>query len=62
MAKILSFEQRLPPVGRAHVATGLPAIVVIFPGVRYERTIEAEPVDGKGSGGTDSGKPSGTVQ
>jgi hypothetical protein len=61
MAKILSFEPR-PSVG-AHSAArpDLPAIVLIFPGVRYER-----PAAGEGEGHSRPGEvkpgPSGTVQ
>ena len=37
MAKILSFEPRPPAAGHPSERPGLPAIVLIFPGVRYER-------------------------
>lgn len=42
MAKILSFERRPTAGARTAASTELPAIVVIFPGVRYEKTVEAE--------------------
>jgi hypothetical protein len=42
MAKILSFEPRPPAGSRPASASGLPAIVVIFPGVRYEKATASD--------------------
>lgn len=37
MAKILNFEPRPRGAVRNGVSAGLPALVLIFPGVRYEK-------------------------
>lgn len=60
MAKILSFEPR-PPGDRTHATTGLPAIVVIFPGVRYEKTGDAD-LSGEPQPGRADGAPTGKIQ
>ncbi len=61
MAKILSFERRSQIGSRATTPTGMPAIVVIFPGVRYEKTAAREPEVEKRPNDTDAG-PAGTLQ
>ena len=61
MAKILSFERRSQISSRATTPTGIPAIVVIFPGVRYEKTAQREVESDKRSNEAGAGPP-GTIQ
>ena len=57
MGMVLSFVPRTAATNRANQNTGMPAAVIIFPGVRYEQQLlsgEARPggPDKPGSSGT----------
>ncbi|TPM37489.1 hypothetical protein [Mesorhizobium sp. B2-3-4] len=45
MGMVLSFVPRTAPTNRAKQTTEIPAAVIIFPGIRYERsnTVDARP-------------------
>ncbi|ESY69727.1 hypothetical protein LB577_21730 [Mesorhizobium sp. B283B1A] len=47
MGMVLSFVPRTAPTNRVKQATEIPAAVIIFPGIRYERSQagEVRPVD-----------------
>jgi len=42
MGMVLSFVPRAAPTNRAKQTTEIPAAVIIFPGIRYERSSTAE--------------------
>ncbi|TPK43061.1 hypothetical protein FJ942_02755 [Mesorhizobium sp. B2-4-2] len=42
MGMVLSFVPRTAPTNRAKQTTEIPAAVIIFPGIRYERSTAGE--------------------
>jgi len=45
MGMVLSFVPRTAPSNRTKQTAEMPAAVIIFPGIRYERAGEVRPVD-----------------